>query len=212
MAYTKPGQTRNRIYQFVRNRLLQGRPPSVREVQEAFQMRSVQSAKSHLNALVREGRLTQEPGKARSYRLPGKAHPARRFAPLVGDVPAGRLNAALENIEGYILIHSRYEEDAVFALRVRGDSMIDGGILDGDIVIVHRDAQPRSGDIVVALVDDEATVKELRLGGGEVQLRPRNAEYPILTIAAEQLTLLGKVIEVRRFLEGVELIEEAQHA
>ena len=212
MAYTKPGQTRNRIYQFVRKRLLQGRPPSVREVQEAFQMRSVQSAKSHLNALVREGRLTQEPGKARSYRLPGKPQPARRFAPLVGEVPAGRLNVALENIEGYIPVHSRYEEDAVFALRVRGDSMIDGGILDGDIVIVHRDAQLRSGDIAVALVDDEATVKELRYGDGEVQLRPRNAEYPIVTIAAEQLTLLGKVIEVRRFLEGVELIEEAQHA
>ncbi len=210
MAYTKPGITRKRIYQFVRKRLLEGRPPSVREVQEAFQMRSVQSAKTHLNALVREGRLTQEPGKARSYRLPGKTQSPRRLAPLIGEVPAGHPNAPLENVEGYIPVHSRYEQDTVFALRVRGDSMNGSGILNGDVVIVHRSAQLRDGDIAVALIDSEATVKEYRRSGAKVQLRPANPDYPILTADPEQIALLGKVIEVRRFLEGIDLIEEPQ--
>ncbi len=212
MAYTKPGQTRNKIYQFMRKRLLEGRPPTVREVQKAFQMRAVQSAKSHLNALVREGKLLQEPGKSRSYRLPSKTNFVRRLVPLIGEVPAGQLNIALENFEGYIPIHSRYKDDEIFALRVRGDSMIDAGILNGDVVVVHRHAQFQSGDIVVALVDNEATVKELYTTDSEVQLRPKNPEYPIVTVSLKDLMVLGKVIEVRRFLEGIDLIDEVHYA
>ena len=207
MAYSTPGQTRNRIYRFMRQRLLEGDPPTVREVQQAFGMRAVQSAKSHLNALVKEGLLIQEPGRARGYRLPVQSA-SMRLAPVVGNVSAGPFNLAVEDIEGYMPVHSRLAEGSIFALRVRGESMQDAGILPGDIVVVRRQVEIRSGDIIVALVDDEATIKEYYRTSGDVELRPRNSEYPILTVHPEHLTVVGKVVEVRRFLESENLLKE----
>ncbi len=206
MAYTKPGVTRNRIYQFMRQRLLAGEPPTVREVQAAFHMRAVQSAKSHLDALVREGRLIKAPGKSRGYRLPGAA--PNRLAPILGRVPAGPFNLAIQEIEGYIPVQSSSEEESIFGLRVTGDSMIDAGILHGDIVLVRAEAEVHPGDIVVAMIDGEATVKEFRRVRNRIQLRPHNDTYPILLPKPEDLTIIGKVIEVRRHLESVSLIEE----
>lgn len=194
----------------MRRQLLAGRSPTVREVQEAFQMRAVQSAKFHLNALVREGKLVQEPGKARSYRLSAAPSPPC-LVPLVGDVPAGTLSLAVENISGYIPVHSRHEDGAVFALRVRGDSMTDAGILDGDVVVARADAEIRSGDIVVALIDGEATVKELHVCDDEVRLLPKNPQYSAIAVRGEDLEVAGKVIEVRRFLEGIDLIDDARN-
>lgn len=204
MAYTKPGETRSRIYQFMRRRLLDGRPPTIREVQVKFNMRSVQSARSQLNMLVHEGLLAKEPGKARGYRLPGKIR-KNTLAPLLGSISAGPLNTAIENIEGYLPVYSQSEDDSIFALRVRGDSMMEAGILNEDIVVVRQQQEYSTGDIVVALVDDEATVKELSRNADQVQLRPRNREYPILSPDPENLVLLGKVVEVRRYLEGISL-------
>ncbi len=207
MAYTKPGVTRNRIYQFVRKRLLDGEPPTVREVQAAFHMRAVQSAKSHLDALVKEGRLIKVPGKSRGYRLPAAIH-SSQLAPIIGRVPAGPFNIAIEDIEGYIPVQSSTEEHTIFGLRVSGDSMTDAGIMDGDIVLVRTSSEIHPGDIVVAMVDGETTVKEFRRANGQVQLQPRNTAYPILSPAPEDLTIVGKVIEVRRYLEGISLIGE----
>ena len=206
MAYTKPGETRSRIYQFMRRRLLDGQPPTIREVQAKFNMRSVQSARSQLNMLVQEGLLAKEPGKARGYRLPGKIR-KNTLIPLLGSISAGPLNTAIENIEGYLPGYLQSEDDSIFALRVRGDSMIEAGILNEDIVVVRQQQEYSTGDIVVALVDDEATVKEFYRKSDKVQLRPRNREYPILFPDPENLVLLGKVVEVRRYLEGISLEE-----
>lgn len=207
MAYTKPGVTRNRIYQFVRERLLDGEPPTVREVQAAFRMRAVQSAKSHLDALVKEGRLIKIPGKSRGYRLPAAVQP-NRLAPIVGRVPAGPFNIAVEEIEGYIPVQFNADEQTVFGLRVSGDSMIDAGILHGDIVLVRTETEIHQGDIVVAMIDGEATVKEFRRVDDRIQLRPRNDNYPVLSPDSEDLTIVGKVVEIRRYLEGISLVGE----
>lgn len=213
---TPPGQrsgaTRNQVLAFVRRRLFEGDPPTVREVQRALDFKAVQSAQAHLLALVAEGRLLKEPGQARGYRLPGRA-PAPLLVPLLGRVQAGDLTAALEDVEGYIPVEDRRgrgaegrgrdTENRLFALRVRGDSMVGAGILDGDVVIVRRQRVAATGDIVVARVGDDATVKRLRLSRGRVELCPENPAYkPIVVDSPDELVLLGRVIEVRRSLDG----------
>lgn len=200
---TPPGQTRTLVYRFVRDRLLAGTPPTLREVQHAFGFKAVESARAHLTALVNEGLLLKDDGKARGYRLPdGPAHgepPVQ--VPLLGHVPAGPLNLAVEEVEDYLPVRPKLRGNELFALRVQGDSMRDAGILDGDVVIVRRQGNADPGDIVVALVGDEATVKTLYVEGSRVELRPQNPDYaPIIPDPAE-LRLLGKVLEVRRHLD-----------
>lgn len=199
MAHTPAGQTRERVYRFVLERLLQAQPPSVRDVQQALGFKAVQSAREQLEALVREGRLAKNPGQARGYRLPGAL--GAQLVPLLGRVAAGGLKTAVEEHEGHVYVQARGRHEDLFALRVRGESMRGAGILDGDIVIVRRQARAESGDVVVALVDDEATVKRLRLPPGRVELHPENPAFAPIVAAPEHVRLLGKVIEVRRHLE-----------
>jgi repressor LexA len=184
----------------VRDRLLGGFPPTVREVKEAFGFRSVQTAREHLEALVTEGRLAKEAGKARGYRLGGDSRPTR-LVPLLGRVPAGPLNIATEDLEGYLPIQGHRSGDDLFGLRVRGESMAGAGILSGDIVVVRRQPAADSGDIVVALIGGEATVKRLRIRRNRVELHPENPAFEPIIPDPSELTLLGKVIEVRRYLE-----------
>jgi repressor LexA len=191
MAHTPPGRTREQVWRFVRDRLLAGDPPTVREVQEAFGFRAVESARAHLAALVAEGRLEQDPGRARGWRLPSDGGPGAYGAgvpvmvPVLGRVQAGALTTALEEPEGMVAVMRRTgpasrrprtprrrgaatpssPADDLFALHVRGDSMRDAGILDGDLVVVRRQETAADGEIVVALVGDEATVKRLRIAG-----------------------------------------------
>jgi repressor LexA len=207
MGKTPPGQTRKRIFEFMRARLLAGEPPTTREVQEAFGFRAVQSAREHLEALVADGLLQKASGRARGYRLSaGLASVApTRMVPLLGRVQAGALTTALEEPEGYLPIPSRLPESELFALRVHGDSMRDAAILSGDIVIVRKQPSAASGEIVVALVGDEATVKRLRKRGRRVELVPENPDFETISPSAADLTLLGKVIEVRRYLEPLPL-------
>ena len=200
MGRTPAGETRERIYRFVRDRLLGGFPPTVREVKEAFGFRSVQTAREHLEALVDEGRLAKEAGKARGYRLGGDSRPTR-LIPLLGRVPAGPLNIATEDLEGYLPIQGHRSGDDLFGLRVRGESMTGAGILPGDIVVVRRQPAADSGDIVVALIGGEATVKRLRIRRRRVELHPENPAFEPIIPDPSELTLLGKVIEVRRYLE-----------
>jgi repressor LexA len=116
-------------------------------------------------------------------------------------VQAGALTTAVEEIEDFVPVDSRGSKDDLFALRVRGESMLGVGILPGDIVIVRKQPRAESGDIVVALVDDEATVKTLRVGDGWVELVPANPHFKKIAVEPDALVLLGKVIEVRRLLE-----------
>ena len=200
MGRTPAGQTRERVLRFVRERLLSGRPPTVREVQRAFGFRSVQTAREHLDLLVGEGRLVKDRGKARGFRLPAGETPTV-LVPLLGRVPAGGPDLAVEDLEGYLPIQSHRSPDELFGLRVRGESMTGAGILPGDVVVVRRQATARPGEIVVALVGDEATVKRLRVRGERVELHPENPDFEPIRPAPGELVLLGKVIEVRRSLE-----------
>lgn len=202
MGRTPPGQTRERVFRLVRNRLLAGSPPTVREVQRAFGFRSVQTAREHLELLVREGRLSKRKGRSRGYRLPDDAGPPTILVPLLGRVQAGEWMPAVEDLEGYLPVRSERSPDELFGLRVRGESMNGVGILSGDVVIVRRQATASSGEIVVALVGDEATVKRLRLRGRRVELHPENPDFDILVPDPAALTLLGKVVEVRRSVGG----------
>jgi repressor LexA len=200
---TPPGQTRERVYRFVRDRLLAGNPPSVREVQEAFSFKAVESARAHLTALVQEGKLLKEGSKARAYRLPDTAAYADPpvQVPLLGRVPAGPLSEAIEDIESYLPVRSKFRGAELFALRVDGDSMRDAGILDGDVVIVQRQQSADPGDIIVAMIDGEATVKTLFVEGRRIELRPQNPEYAPIVPDPAELSVLGKVLEVRRHLD-----------
>jgi repressor LexA len=201
MGRTPPGQTRERVFRWVRERLLAGEAPSVRDVQGAFDFRSPMTAREHLEALVAAGRLRKEPGLARGYRLPGRARPAAHV-PLLGRVPAGPLEEAIEDVEEHLPVEGRDEPERYFALRVKGDSMVGAGILDGDLVIVRRQDRAVSGDVVVAKVGDEATVKRLRLRGRRVELHAENPAYAPIIPEAEAVEIVGKVVEVRRRLEG----------
>lgn len=199
MAYTPEGETREKIFRFVRERILAGRPPTVREVQEAFGFHAVETARRHLENLIIEGRLGRETGKARGYHLPER--PGFACIPLLGRVQAGALTTAVEEPEGYIPVSRERGRGELFALRVRGESMIGAGILPGDIAIVRRQPAADSGDIVVALVGDEATVKRLRLRRRRIELHAENPDYPPIMPAPGEVLILGKVIEIRRYLE-----------
>jgi repressor LexA len=208
VAHTPPGETRERVYQFVRRRILEGNPPTIREVQAAMGFRAVESARSHLNALVAEGRLAKEPGRSRGYALPARLagsrnrrEPPLALVPLVGQVQAGDLNLALETPEGHLPVQTRHPADQLFALIVEGRSMMGAGILPGDLVIVRRQPTAQNGEVVVALVGDEATVKTLRIRRGRVELHPANRRFKTILPDPQDLRILGKVIEVRRRLE-----------
>ena len=203
MAHTPPGRTRKKIYDFMRDRLLHGHAPTTREVQHAFGFKAVQSARQHLEALVAEGKLIKDAGKARGYQLPpltGNASPTQ-FIPMLGHVQAGALTTAIEYPDGYIPVEAD-QADGLFALTVKGESMLNAGILPEDTVIVHRQTTAKPGDVVVALVGEEATVKTYRENKGRVELHPENEAFaPIIPLSSgEPFSLLGKVIEVRRKL------------
>ncbi|RJO70464.1 MAG: repressor LexA [Myxococcales bacterium] len=195
-----PRASHEEIFEFVRRQIVAGTPPTIRDVQRHFGFRSCASARQHLDLLVAEGRLVKVGGVARGYRLPDD--PGNRPAahvPIVGRVQAGPLSLAVEEIEGYAVVETS-EPDELFALRVKGDSMREAGILDGDLVIVRRQDDADDGAIVAARVVDEATVKRLRKRGRFVELHPANPEFQPLRLAAEEVSLLGRVVEVRRQL------------
>jgi len=191
------------VYEFMRRQILSATPPTTREVQEHFGFKAVQSARQHLEALVAAGKLTKLAGKARGYRLPFGPEEVGplQLVPMLGQVQAGALTEAIEDPEGYIPAEGSAINAELFALTVRGESMLKVGILPGDTVIVRRQPDARDGDIVVAMVGDEATVKRLRFRSGRAILQPENDDFtPIVFAPGEEALLLGKVIEVRRKL------------
>jgi repressor LexA len=207
---TPPGETRESIYQFMRDRLLDGKPPTVREVQARFGFKAVQTAQAHLEQLVAEGRLAKEygehKGRARGYSLPESSVDYARptvFAPLLGYIQAGGLQAAIEDREGVVPVQRgsrRAGSEQLFALRVRGESMTGIGIFPDDVVIVRSQPTADAGDVVVAMVGDEATVKTLRKQRGQIILQPENPNFEPIILGLDGV-ILGKVIEVRRYLE-----------
>ncbi|WP_345795127.1 transcriptional repressor LexA [Thauera sp. JM12B12] len=156
----------------------EGRPPTRAEVCTAFGFRSPNAAETHLRALAAKGAILLEEGRARGIRLA-----AALGLPLVGRVAAGSPILAAEHVEArYQLDPSLFSPKADYLLRVRGMSMRDAGILDGDLIAVHRSAEARNGQIVVARVDDDVTVKTLQRKGTVVELLPANPDYAPIVI------------------------------
>ncbi len=182
---------RDEILQFINTFVLDhGYAPTIREIMRAVGLHSTASVQYHLDALKNDGVIAVESSKKRAISL--AVHPGQ--VPVVGVVTAGQPILAVENIEGYLPWDG--EEDC-FALRVRGESMINAGILDGDRVIVRPQATAENGEIVVALLGDEATVKRFQRKNGKVWLMPENPDYT--PIDGTYATILGKVKAVIRY-------------
>ena len=200
---------RDQVYEYASGRLKAGDPPTIREVQAALKFKAVETARTHLEGLVAEGRLIKRGKGARSYALPHEVFSSTRshFIPVLGSVQAGPLTLAVEEIEGYLEVERSRHSEELFALRVKGLSMSGAGLLPGDMVIARRQSSAQEGDIVVAMVEDEATVKRLRISGNKVVLCPENPDFEPMSLSPEKVALLGKVVEVRRYYEVVFLRE-----
>lgn len=196
-------QLRKRILAYVERRIRQGQPPTVREVQEAFDFAAVESARQHLKALVDSGELNQLSGQARGYSLPRHKSLKRQSVPILGSVQAGQLTTALEDPDGFLDLPLRHPNDEHFLLRVKGQSMSGAGIHPGDLLLVRRASVARHGAIVVAMIGDEATVKRLEIKPKSIKLTPENPDFEPIEITEGDLNLLGVVTEVHRYLEGI---------
>ncbi|MBR2666883.1 MAG: transcriptional repressor LexA [Oscillospiraceae bacterium] len=186
------------IYQYILSFLDQwGYPPSVREICAAVDLKSPSTVHFHLNSLEKKGLIVRTGGKTRAISVPARqeAPPSDRI-PVLGNVAAGSPILAEEYIEDYIPFDTGGRTGEYFALRVRGESMLGAGILPGDLVVVHSQATASNGEIVVALLEDEATVKRLQLKNGAVWLLPDNPEYE--PIDGTGASILGKVSAVIR--------------
>lgn len=176
-----------------------GYPPSIREICEALGFSSTRGALIHLEALERKGFISRDAG-ARAIRVRGPLRESASYLPLVGEVPAGPLRYASEDVEEWLPVPARWSGEGRFLLRVRGDSMIGDGIQDGDLVVVDPRAEGAEGEIVVALVDGEATVKRLRRRRKALELAASNPLYPPLRLEAgdAEVRLAGRVVALMR--------------
>ena len=199
MPRTPSGETRAKIHDYVCERILLGSPPSIREVQQRFGFKSTATVREHLNALVNSGALEQESGKDRGYRVPGAFVPA--VVPILGQVRAGSLAEAIELADGYVAVQAEVAE-TTFALRVIGESMSGIDIHDGDIVLVDRASRINPGDVVVARVGDEATIKTYRRDKNRIILHAENPDFQDIVPdrSGPDFEILGRVYEVRRQL------------
>lgn len=178
-----------------------GFPPSVREICDAMGIKSTSTVHGHLRRLENRGLLIRDPTKPRALEVVGMVHNTAQI-PLVGKATAGLPITAIENIEEYLCFTPGFfcsDEEDCFALHVTGDSMINAGIYDGDVVIVHQQQTAENGDIIVALINDEdTTIKRFYKEECRVRLQPENDQYSPMYF--NNVSILGKVIgSLRRF-------------
>lgn len=192
-------ETQRKIYEFLLERLQDGVPPSVREIGANVGLKSTSSVQACLDALESEGFISRDPMLKRSIRIVGQQEAASiKQVPILGTVTAGAPILAVEQIEGYLPYSGFASSDkSLFALRVRGESMLNAGIHDGDLVVVERTPVARNGEIIVALIDDEATVKTFYKEAGHFRLQPENDAYE--PIIVDEVTVLGKVVALHRY-------------
>ena len=195
------GEKQQKILDFIRSEIeTKGYPPSVREICAAVGLRSTSSVHMHLTQLEKKGLIRRDATKPRALELLDSPLSKARTVPLVGKVTAGQPILAIENIEDQLIIPNDLAsmDTELFALRVQGESMIEAGILDGDIVIVHSQERAENGDIVIALIGDEATLKRIYYENGHVRLQPEN--HTMVPIIVPRAEVRGKVVAlVRRF-------------
>ena len=193
------------ILEFIKHRILEkGYPPAVREICQAVHLRSTSSVHSHLETLERKGYIRRDPTKPRAIEIiDDDFNLARReivHIPIVGTITAGEPILAVENIEDYFPMQPDFISSRdTFMLHVRGESMINAGIMDGDLVIVQQQPTADNGDIVVAMIDDSATVKRFYKEDGHYRLQPENdAMDPIIV---PEVSVIGKVIGLYRSIK-----------
>lgn len=186
------------IFDYIRSYIDEkGVSPSVREIGQAVGLRSTSTVQYHLTALENAGYIERDPLLKRTLRLTGGSQSHAGRVPLLGTVTAGMPILAVEEIEDYIPYGGRTEGKTLFALHVRGDSMVNAAILDGDIIVVEQTPTARNGEIVVALVGDEATVKRFYKENGHFRLQPENDDYA--PIIVDEVAILGKVVACLRY-------------
>ena len=203
MAYGKISDKQKEILEYIKSEILnRGYPPSVRDICEAVHLKSTSSVHSHLETLDNNGYIRRDPTKPRAIEIIDDTFNLSRRevvnVPLIGRVAAGEPLLAAENIEAYFPIPAEYmPNDETFMLRVKGESMINAGIFDGDNILVQRQSTASDGDMVVALVEDSATVKTFYKEEGYYRLQPENDNME--PIIVEDCAILGKVFGVFRF-------------
>ena len=205
MAYGKITKKQQEILDYIKNEIINRVfPPAVREICEAVNLKSTSSVHSHLETLEKNGYIRRDPTKPRAIEIvDDNFNLVRREVvnvPVIGRVAAGEPLLAIENIENYFPIPAEFMPNAqTFILNVQGESMINAGILNGDHVIVEQCSTADNGDMVVALIDDSATVKTFYKEEGHIRLQPEN-DYMDPIIVEGDLQILGKVIGVFRFM------------
>lgn len=192
-----------RVYDFIKERIgINGYAPSVREVCAALNIKSTSTVQMYVDRLIDKGYIERENGKSRTLKLVGvveKDGVNNYKVPLLGQVAAGTPILTAENFDGYISFSTekKYDEKDLFALTVKGESMREIGIMNGDIVIVEKCEYADNGKIVVAMIDDEATVKRFYKENGKYRLQPENKEMQ--PIIVPEVSILGQVVADIRF-------------
>ena len=205
MAQGKISKKQQEILEYIKSQILKrGFPPAVREICEAVGLKSTSSVHSHLETLEKNGYIRRDPTKPRAIEiLDDDFNLVRREmvnVPIIGSVAAGQPILAQENIEDYFPFPvERMPNKQTFLLKVKGESMINAGILDGDYVLVQEEKTASNGDMVVALIDDGATVKTFYKEEGVFRLQPENDFMD--PIIVKEVSILGKVIGVMRFFD-----------
>ena len=202
MAYGKISAKQKEILEYIKEEILnKGYPPSVRDICQAVHLKSTSSVHSHLETLEKNGYIRRDPAKPRAIEILDDSYNMIRkemvSIPVVGRVAAGAPLLAVENIESYFPLPAEYvPRGQAFMLRVQGDSMIDAGIFDGDLIMVEQCSTAKNGEIVVALIEDSATVKTFYKEDGYIRLQPENDRLD--PIFVEDCAILGRVFGVFR--------------
>ena len=204
MANGKISAKQQEILEYIKETILEkGYPPAVREICEAVHLSSTSSVHSHLETLEKNGYIRRDPTKPRTIEICDDSFQMMRremtSIPMIGRVAAGQPILATENIEGYFPLPVEYVPNAeTFILKVKGESMINVGIFDGDIIFVEKANTARNGDTVVALIDDSATVKTFYKEDGHIRLQPENDTMD--PIIVDNCDIIGKVFGVFRLM------------
>ena len=205
MGYGRISNKQKEILEYVKAQIInKGYPPAVREICEAVKLKSTSSVHSHLETLEKNGYIRRDPSKPRAIEIiDDEFNMTRRElvnVPIVGTITAGQPILAVENIDSYFPIPSEYmPNEETFMLKVKGNSMINAGIFNGDKILVQKQSHAKNGDFVVALIGDEVTVKTFYKENGYYRLQPENDTME--PIIVPELNILGKVIGLFRMLQ-----------
>lgn len=205
MSREQLSDKQQQILEFIKQRILEkGYPPAVREICEAVHLRSTSSVHSHLETLERKGYIRRDPTKPRAIEIiDDDFNLARReiiHIPIIGTITAGEPILATENIEDYFPMQPDFlGNKKTFMLHVRGESMINAGILDGDMVIVEQQSTASNGDIVAAMIEDSATIKTFYKEDGYYRLQPENDTMD--PIIVREVSIIGKVVGLYRSMK-----------